>query len=179
MPMPQRPSGKIRPANGNGNVHLLYVGPFAAAGLLGMRESPSQSSMENRLLACAINWLEPGQGESDEPSANRMGAPEEAAEIGGRRTASQRPYLSTRASTRLAPVVPCTPHRSHQFESKSVLTHTFNFTLHSRNRISRCELRSKRRVAAATRASGADADFDLGQWEYRVSMNLVTNAVSR
>ena len=86
--------------------------------------------------------------ERDEPSANRMGAPEEAAEIGGRR-ASQRPYLSTRASTRLALVVPCTPHRSHQFESKSVVTHTFNFTLPTHNRISRCELRSPRPQPAA------------------------------
>ena len=129
--MPQRPSGKIRPANGNGNVHLLYVVPRAAAGPLGMRESPSQSSMEMRLLACAINWLQPGQGERDQARANRMGAPDEAAEICGRRTASQRPYFSTRASTRLMLEAQHTRLCAHQFESKSVITHTFNITCHS------------------------------------------------
>ena len=123
--MPQRPSGKMRPANGNGNGRVLYVGPCAAAGPLGMRESPSQSSMEMRLLARAINWLEPGQGEG------RAERPSVGSARGGAAVASQRPYLSTRASTRIALVVPCTPHRSHQFESKSVVTHTFNFTLHS------------------------------------------------
>lgn len=62
--------------------------------------------------------------------------------------------LSTRASTRLTLVVPCARLCAHQFESKSVVTHTFNITCNNSSIVFLPSTHARHRVGGASSARG-------------------------